>query len=228
MLYVENLLQNNAGCQLPCWWGLTPGKTTLAEAQHYLESFAYLLGITDDPNGYQIAGLQIPFPEDMGGVEPYWFIFRDGILEGISNIYFYKLTTSYNLVEMLNTYGQPDDILVSAYYEPRYSDYMTHVAMFYLKKGIMLEYYDSGGELTGGKKKICPQIATYPYINLWVPSLNLTLDEAAKQYLDTMNWPTYRTLQDAAGMNVETFYKTFKDVNNTTCLELSTADWPNP
>jgi hypothetical protein len=25
---VLDLLQNNAGCRLPCWWGFTPGKTT--------------------------------------------------------------------------------------------------------------------------------------------------------------------------------------------------------
>lgn len=227
MLYVENLLQNNAGCQLPCWWGLTPGETTLAEALHFLERFPSFYGINGDLNDYQVAGLQIPYPEDMGTIS-YVFRFRDGILEDISDIYYGNLTTSNNLLEMLNTYGQPDDILVSAYYEPRYSDYMAVIVLFYLQKGILVRYYGDSGGIIGDKILRCPQKATYPWLNLWAPSLNLTLDEAAKRYLDTMNWPTYRTLEDATGMSVETFYKTFKDVNNTTCLELSTADWPNP
>ncbi len=25
---VQELLENNAGCRLPCWWGIVPGKTT--------------------------------------------------------------------------------------------------------------------------------------------------------------------------------------------------------
>jgi hypothetical protein len=37
---VMDLLENNAGCQLPCWWGIWPGETTWDEAKYYLETFA--------------------------------------------------------------------------------------------------------------------------------------------------------------------------------------------
>jgi hypothetical protein len=222
---VTDLLKNNAGCQLPGWWGLTPGKTTWAEALQYLESFSYSYVVQGDPNDYLGAAFMIPFPKDMYPLN-YRFDFRNGILEDIFNIYLYDLTKSYNLVEILNTYGKPDDILISAYYEPRYSDYMTHLVIFYLKKGILLEYYDSGGRLSGDKKQICPQKATYPYLSLWSPALNMSLQDGVNRYVDTFNWPDYRTLEDSTGVSVETFYQTFKDVNNHTCIELNTADWP--
>ena len=34
---VQELLENNGGCKLPCWWGFTPGKTTWVEARQILE-----------------------------------------------------------------------------------------------------------------------------------------------------------------------------------------------
>ena len=225
LTYLKDILQNNNGCKLPCWWGITPGKTTWAEAKQFLDSFTlYSYGARGDPNGYQVAEFLMPFPEDMGTIS-YPFGFRDGVIEDIFGIYFGNLTASYNLVEILNTYGLPDDILVSAYYEPRYSDYMTEVAVFYLQKGILVTYFDSDGDTNGDVIKKCPQKATYPWLDLWAPSLELTIDEAASRYLDMRNWPPYRSLQDSTGMSIETFYQTFKDPNNDKCLELSTADW---
>jgi hypothetical protein len=224
-LFVKELLQNNAGCQLPCWWGLIPGQTTWDDAQQFLESFTYSYGIKGDPNNYQVAEFLIPYPEDMGTIS-YAFGFKKGILEDIFNIYFNDLTSSYNLNEILNNYDQPDDILVSAYYEPRYSDYMIDLAFFYLQKGILLEYYDSGSRIIGDKKQVCPQKATYPHISLWSPELKMTLGQASRRYLDTKNWPSYRSLQEATGMDIETFYNTFKNSQNSSCLELSTSDWP--
>ena len=223
--FVIDLLQDNAGCQLPCWWGLTPGQTTWAEVQQYLESFTYSYGIQGDPNDYQVAEFKIPLPKDIGA-DPYAFGFKDGILQDIFNIYYGNLTTSYNLVEMLNMYGQPDDVSISAYYESIYSDYMAVVAVFYLQKGILVRYYDDDGGIIGDKIQKCPQKAAYPHLTLWSPALNFSLDEVSSRFLDTRNWPPYRTLQDSTGMNISSFYQTFKDVNNNSCLELNTIDWP--
>ncbi len=39
---LQDLLKTNAGCRLPCWWGITPGKTTWDEAEEYLKTFTTL------------------------------------------------------------------------------------------------------------------------------------------------------------------------------------------
>ena len=31
--YVREMLQTNGGCELPCWWGIIPGKTSWKEMQ---------------------------------------------------------------------------------------------------------------------------------------------------------------------------------------------------
>ena len=225
LLYVENLLQNNGGCRLPCWWGITPGKTTWMEGRQFLESFALLLGISGNPNNNGYASFKIPYPEDMGSISHGYGI-KDGDINEIIDLYNGNLTTNYNLVEMLNTYGQPDNILISAYYEPRYSEYMVEVAIFYIQQGILVIYNDNEVRTIGDKIQVCPQKATYPYLNLWSPALHMTLEEASNRYLDTKNWPAYQSLQDATGMEIESFYNTFMEKNNASCLELSTSDWP--
>jgi len=225
LLFVEKLLQNNAGCRLPCWWGITPGKTTWMEAQQFLDSFALLLGITGNPDDYGYASFRIPYPDDMGSISHGYGI-KDGIIDEIIDLYNGNLTTNYNLVEMLNNYGKPSNILISAYYEPRHSEYMVEFAVFYIQQGILVIYYDNDGRTLVNKIEVCPQKATYPYLYLWSPVLGINLEEASKRYLDTKNWPPYRSLQDATEMGVESFYNIFKDPNNISCLEISTSDWP--
>ncbi len=36
---IMSLYSNNGGCELPCWWGITPGKTTGAESLSLLAPF---------------------------------------------------------------------------------------------------------------------------------------------------------------------------------------------
>lgn len=38
--FLEDMLETNGGCELPCWWGgtIVPGKTTLGEAKRFFRS----------------------------------------------------------------------------------------------------------------------------------------------------------------------------------------------
>ena len=36
---IQALLQNNGGCRLPCWWGITPGQTDWNTARQFLDTF---------------------------------------------------------------------------------------------------------------------------------------------------------------------------------------------
>ena len=41
MTQVSDLLTNNGGCKLPCWWGIMPGETSWANAENILAPLAY-------------------------------------------------------------------------------------------------------------------------------------------------------------------------------------------
>lgn len=43
-LLISDLLINNGGCKLPCWWGIMPGETPWNEAYQTLSTFATIDG----------------------------------------------------------------------------------------------------------------------------------------------------------------------------------------
>jgi hypothetical protein len=49
---VKELLETNGGCELPCWWGIRPGKTTWKEAYDFLQPLAWLVDIQQIPKVY--------------------------------------------------------------------------------------------------------------------------------------------------------------------------------
>lgn len=38
--WIKEQMKTNPSCRLPCWWGITPGKTTWIEAQAFLAPYA--------------------------------------------------------------------------------------------------------------------------------------------------------------------------------------------
>ena len=55
LLKVEDLFLHNGGCELPCWWGITPGETTWQSTQQFLASFAHYVSPFDPSSdrGYE-------------------------------------------------------------------------------------------------------------------------------------------------------------------------------
>jgi hypothetical protein len=234
-LYILDLLQNNGGCQLPCWWGITPGQTTWLEAQAFLQRFAIDISIKDIEENVRIAYVQIPSPFDV----PYItylnqeYGIRNGIVETIQT-YNYDITNEYNLPNVLQKYGQVDEVGIST---AKYSDNPNNrpfsISLFYISKGILIEYVGykkvSGAgnvELEDDKIRACPQGGTYNFLYIWSPNLELDFDKAAKKFLDIENQPFPIRLKEATGMDVKTFYETFRDPNTTICLETPKQLWP--
>ncbi len=47
---VNTMRLTNGGCQIPCLWGITPGKSMWLETKAFLETFAYEIGAYHDPD----------------------------------------------------------------------------------------------------------------------------------------------------------------------------------
>lgn len=105
---VQELLENNGGCKLPCWWGITPGKTTWAEARIFLEGFSVYVGETGE--------VQIPLPTPYSNATymDHGYSIKNGIVDHI-DIYNFNLAPNYYLPKFLETYGQPTEIWMRTY-----------------------------------------------------------------------------------------------------------------
>ena len=64
-----------------------------------------------------------------------------------------------------------------------------------------------------------------PSLNLWSPETqNLSFQEA-KKFIDTTNLPEPKPLIEATGIDVETFYETFRNPETDVCLETPKNLW---
>jgi hypothetical protein len=223
------LYETNNGCQLPCWWGMTPGQTTWPIAEEFLNRFDEDIYSASSAPRRAYYGVLIPLPTKVFGED--WselgIVVQDDVINHIRTRVSMGNTppgylTQYMLSTFLTTYGQPAEVWLSTYSAP-YSDLPFRVVLFYPDQGIAALYGSNGikqGEVVSG----CPQQSPVGFLSLWGPSLTLTFEEvkssAAAYNVD------FLSLEDSTEMDVTTFYETFKNPDNSTCLETPAHLWP--
>lgn len=226
---VRDLLENNAGCQLPCWWGITPGKTTWSEARQILEQVSLSIGVagqeSDEIFSVSVHAL-LPYPYTFATYMEHFYSVKNGIVDYIS-VYNFDLAPNYSLPNLLEAYGQPNEVWVRTL--PKAERGIQHfiIDVFYRELGILVEY-STGDPMkeVGGKLQNC--LITEmdsPFLHLWSPETqNLSFQEA-KKFIDTTNLPEPKPLLEATGMDVKTFYETFKNSETDVCLETPKNLW---
>lgn len=111
---VQELLETNGGCAFPCWWGITPGKTSWNEALDILQPIAWRISSLKNHPVYKdkvtrefyfavddqptlMNSLMVIFVLEKEALEIEWIVSGQ----------------SYNLVSILEIYGAPDKILIN-------------------------------------------------------------------------------------------------------------------
>lgn len=169
------------------------------------------------------------------------YIIRDGLIEAIwvgastvrnrETVYgdkqFAKDWQRYFLPQLLTTYGQPTGVLLRTFRGVPGGGWIPfNLLLFYPQQGILVRYYGPT-ERKGERIRVCPQ-QTDITLWLWSPEQKMTLEDIARwgQEFPIEEVPGFRPLEEATGMSLETFYKTFKDANNRSCLETPADMWP--
>ena len=219
---VQELLENNAGCRLPCWWGIVPGKTTWIEARHFLESFAVYIGET--------GGVRVPLPSPYSNATymDHGYYINNGIVEYIS-IYNYSLAPNYYLPKFLENYGQPSEVWIQTFSQEEIGQWNFTYYLFYMDKGILVEYglgTSIENAVVDDKLQNCLKHAESPLIYLWSPEQNkMSFQEAKQKFILPQNLPEPMSLLDATGMDVKTFFETFKNPDAITCIQTPKDLW---
>lgn len=222
-ILLDELLLNNAGCYLPCFWGITPGKTTWLEAKRFLETFASLTGIRVINGEIRYGSFHIPFPNDMGTIAHTYYIENNTVV--MITAYNGDLAPDFYLPVLFNTYGQPDSIFIRTFREEEQNSQPFLLDLYYTDQGILMEYSGGNIEDLGEHLRICLAEMRSPFIYLWSPDLRMTFNEAQELFLDTESLPEPIPLQDATGMDISTFYENYTD-SGTVCIETPKEIWP--
>lgn len=223
------LYETNNGCQLPCWWGITPGQTTWETAEQFFNSFVPDILSVSGSKGTSYSP-RIPLSMEVFGTNytlPTYTV-RDGIIIGIeTDVSIVRGSPSdyfspYILSTFLTTYGQPTEVWLFTYAYTYENVLPFSVVLFYSDQGIAAIYSDNADEV-GDLVRGCPQENPLSVLRLWSPDRHLTFEQVKSS--STVLHRDYLSLELSTGMDEATFYQIFQNPGNTTCLETPANLW---
>ena len=207
------LQQSNNGCKLPCWWGISPGETTWDDAHRFLESLgANVLSLQPDNT---LFGITINNSTERVGAS---ISVDHQVVQSIA------VNIHDDLVDILNIYGQPDEIWIFADAQSINQEAPYTIALYYGRIGFLATY--DGTAKKEEILKICPNkisgVQSVWY--LWNPKVNLTFEEAGKSALLFIEKPSERPffrIEEVTNINVNNFFQSYRYGENATlCFQM--------
>jgi len=231
---VWDLLENNYGCKLPCWWGFTPGMTEWLEVSNFFKT------IDQTPRPYKNTfHIQIEFTDRGFLIGQTYTISPQGVIEtinaGVSVLHnnrivftdsiFEKELNAFLLPSLLSNYGKPQEVLLRTYPWAREAgDTPFYLIVNYTELGISM-LYEGEVERENSHYQICPQHASFN-IFLWDPEKSTEeVVRTARQNQFLEEDSGYRKLDESTGLSLEEFYETFKNAQNEACLSTPSDYW---
>lgn len=231
---VLNLLQNNAGCRLPCWWGFMPGETSWEMAQTYFLSIGKAIGEYRDGQSLNCE-VDFAISQHKVTIDQLYVVNENKIIDMINVVasgYGQEVVNAwqrYMLPHFLAAYGQPSQVLLKTFSGvsgvPKVPPF--HLLLYYPQQGIMVRYIDDAEKMEG-TLRLCPQQSPGVTLWLWSPEQHMTLQDIADTGLGGFpdnELPSFQSVEEATGISVEQFYQTFVQPDNQTCLETPVDLW---
>jgi hypothetical protein len=226
---ILDLLHNNAGCRLSCWWGIVPGVTPWQIARSILEPIASKIEIVGSENQFIAYAIFDSLPPDLA---PAYIENRFTVINGqIQRIYVHGFDglTHYTLSSFLEFYGKPDEVWIHTYRSYLGTPPPFALILFYQYQGILAYYFSGEGNVVFEEDKIRGCFYSSPSFYLWSPEKLQSLLDVAKMFkFDVVTDKPILSLLDATGMDIDGFYTTFVNTNQKPCLETPVKLWTEP
>lgn len=188
---IIDLYQTNGNCRLPCWWGITPGKTTLSEVRQSFKPYVEADAMIIEPSGY---GVVLAYPPPHTLID-YWLstLLEHDRSETITVISLDGETALYGGFDpsyLLDNYGTPENIWLAP----------GLMIMFYENQHILTEY-----AITEDQELGLACLGGFNRLYTWAPEINWT-EVDVRHKLDIHEWSEW---EDATGQNIQAFRQAF-------------------
>lgn len=246
--YLINLLNNNGNCHLPCFWGITPGKSVFEEAKSILLPLNNIsdslnfnsIGINNVSAVYKEKDLGVYLHLNFGVSEKNivtWMFFGSRVLrelnqgnyeEVFNHPLYNQMLRFYSMPNVLSVYGEPTSILLRTNSEqPPQIRGNFDILLAYPERGTVVHYnmpmYIDETKIAG-----CPENST---IELYLvdPSGILSSSELLKIYSDAFGNSSvgYKFIGEVNSLSVSEFVQIFNEPSNK-CIETPATHWPPP
>ncbi len=223
---VLELLRDNGDCRLPCFWGFTPGQTsvqTFKSVRHTLGGST--ITIPRDDMWLEITvlgGSRNDQSDVVDGMKVSMTVYRkleNESREVFDSPLYAQYFQYYTLPYLLSTYGPPTNAYI--FLDVGIADMGLGIDLYLL----LLEYVESGWGAILTMPLLwqdeartvalgCPAQAS-TQLRLWAPGDT----KMANEYGFGNGAGNSYTIEEATSLTLEEFYQQFKDPTNTRCLE---------
>ena len=219
---IIELIKTNNGCNLPCWWGITPGHTSINDARSFLEPLSSQSNVDLSSGSFYF-----PFDDTRLMDLNVTFDINNNLISEIS-VWDFD-TTSYHLAKFLSVNGKPEQIWLSTNSEVSYGtgNIVPFLLYLYYENSRMIVAYGIGqGQVEGDFINGC--ITDSPSLHMWASEKVLSFLEAGHLVRLISSGNTYRNIDDATQgkLNADTFYQKFKNPNFDACFSTPKSLWP--
>jgi hypothetical protein len=191
---LKTLLQESVDCEAPCFWGITPGRTTLIEA---INTFTHL-GLQVNNTTYQgkdFYGIEYDFGVSLSisvvlTIQEYLVKnLSISIHPGRYSVGSSKKWSAYSPEMLISRYGIPSRV---DFFLGRVAPVPTHsMQMYFEKSKLIVQYIGTKLLIVGPQLEICPITNQVEDIYIWMgddpqypPSLGVPLEEATTLTLE--------------------------------------------
>jgi hypothetical protein len=211
---ILSLMENNGDCELPCVWGIEPGKTKLDDARQYFEHLGWKGSISPNmPQGPVYDTLAF----DAGGPE------------------FFRLVKYLSPQNIIVNLAEPDRVWINlaTNLEIIYPEITEFGIYFYYKTPNILLHYIGSAKKHGASYRICPKNPFLESVDYGPNEGNVsiyTANSAEVRSPESLIEPFGKfggmyTVDEALGISPEEFYKQLIETKDPVCFDTPLSVW---
>jgi hypothetical protein len=228
-LLLTDLLRGNIGCELPCWWGILPGKTLWSDAKAFLLSLGARI-VTENPEetviiegverqiAASVVHYDIPGPEKVGGLS---MAIENG---KVSRILITRESTPwrFTLPQLLRDYGSPSMVQIRTIGYNSPAGYPPFDLLLFYDEGFMAHYQFEGILEDDGTLGCAGETA--PHIRVWSESEIWSQAGIERVVLGAPPTHPLKLLEDVSDLDSSSFTALFLE-NPEACIRTPAIHW---
>lgn len=217
-------------CKLPCFWGITPGETTVQDAYEIVAPYARNIFSFGADTGSKNEGFGFDFdilPYSPGDtIYSFGFNFIGDEIDYLSTSDLINYPT-YSVQHILAQHGAPEEIWMEAWSSGPSWDNAPRGATFilyYPSQHFLLKYSEGSDDQIVTEDSVICCLNKWVEVVTWSSSNAETTDNFYREYF-TSDFRPFLHLEDVTGMNPEAFYETFVNTTGDVCIETPLDTW---
>lgn len=227
----NELMDNNRGCNLPCWWGFELGKASLDEVRQFYESFDAHIFEEIEGDGFSTLYITFVDPEIEDGIQVrHWIVAQnDVVIEAWIAVIWHP---NYQIESILQNLGQPSEIWMWTIPEQYEDSLPASFRLYFPEIGVLVSYATTAQQIDEVVQTCFDKIGGVLLLlwepSIWDPDGVKGIVERGGGTGSRFSLDTYLPIEEVSNWNAEQFYTILTDPTRSDCLQTPSELWPAP